>query len=126
MATLKLGMDILTENENVRLDQLMGHGGLFKTEGVGQKLMSGALNVPVTVMESAGEGGAWGIALLARYMLKKSDGETLESYLDNKVFVNYTGKKVEPDSTDIAGFASYMDNYKKCLPAEKAAAEYFR
>ena len=77
MGTLKVGMDILTEKENVKVDKLLGHGGLFKTKGVGQQLMAGALNVPVAVMESAGEGGAWGIALLAAYMLRKEEGETL-------------------------------------------------
>ena len=81
VATLKIGMDILTQQENVTLDRLMGHGGLFKTKGVGQSIMAAAMNVPVTVMETAGEGGAWGIALLASYMKNKAEGETLDVYL---------------------------------------------
>ena len=88
MATLKLGMDILFEGEGVRLDTLLGHGGLFKTPVVGQRLLAGALGVPVAVMETAGEGGPWGMALLAAYMLEKRPGETLEQYLANRVFAD--------------------------------------
>ena len=86
LGALKIGMDILFEQEKVKLDQLLGHGGFFKTKGVGQKMMAAAMNVPVSVMETAGEGGAWGIALLAAYMLNKSMNQPLEAYLTDKVF----------------------------------------
>ncbi len=121
MGTLKLGMDILTENENVVVDALLGHGGFFRTEGVGQNLMAAALNAPVSVMESAGEGGAWGIALLAAYRINKAEGETLESYLKNKVFGNNKGMTVEPDEADVRGFAKFMGMYEAGLAAERAA-----
>lgn len=124
MGALKLGMDILTEKEHVKLDQLLGHGGLFKTEGVGQKLMAAALNVPVAVMASAGEGGAWGIALLAAYMARRGDGETLEAFLAQKVFADDKGVRVEPDAKDIQGFAAFMERYEKGLPIARAAVEH--
>lgn len=123
IGTLKLGMDILTEKENVKLDTLLGHGGLFKTKEVGQKLMAAALNVPVAVMESAGEGGAWGIALLAAFTARKEEGETLESYLDKKVFAGAEGSRVEPDSADTEGFKVFMERYAKGLAIERAAVE---
>lgn len=123
LGTLKLGMDILTEKEHVRLEQLLGHGGFFKVKGAGQGLMAAALGVPVTVMESAGEGGAWGIALLAAYMSKKGDGETLESYLAEKVFSGEDGAQIEPDEKDVKGFADFMGRYVKGLAIERAAIE---
>jgi sugar (pentulose or hexulose) kinase len=126
MGTLKLGMDILTEKEKVRLDTLLGHGGLFKTRGVGQKLMAAALNVPVAVMESAGEGGAWGIALLAAYARWKNQGETLENYLERKVFAGNKGLRMEPDRMDVEGFGKFMDRYAAGLGIERAAAEYLK
>jgi len=123
MATLKLGMDILTERENARLDRLLGHGGLFKIEGVAQRLMAGALNVPVAVMESAGEGGPWGMALLAAYMIRKEDGETLEDYLANRVFNENKSVCIAPDETDVSGFAAYIKRYKSALAVERSAVE---
>jgi sugar (pentulose or hexulose) kinase len=126
MGTLKIGMDILTEKENVRLDQLLGHGGLFKTKGAGQKLMAAALNVPVSVMESAGEGGAWGIALLAAYSRQKAGGETLESYLARKVFGENSGERVEPDAEDLRGFGAFMSRYTEGLAIERAAVEHLK
>jgi len=123
MATLKLGMDILTEQENVKLEQLLGHGGLFKTKEVGQRLMAAALNVPVAVMESASEGGAWGIALLAAYASEKSEGETLEKYLEDKVFSKTAVTRIEPDDADIKGFEKYMERYKAGLAIERAAVD---
>ena len=126
MGTLKVGMDILTEKENVKVDKLLGHGGLFKTKGVGQQLMAGALNVPVAVMESAGEGGAWGIALLAAYMLRKEEGETLESYLSNKVFSQIESHSVEPKEDDRKGFAEYMEKYIDGLAIQRAAVEHLK
>jgi sugar (pentulose or hexulose) kinase len=124
MASLKIGMDILTEKENVRLDKLLGHGGLFKTKGVGQKLMAAALRTPVAVMETAGEGGAWGIALLAAYLLQKNTGESLEAFLAQKVFVKNAGILVEPDTKDVQGFAAFIQHYIKGLMIEKAAVEH--
>lgn len=123
MATLKLGMDILTEQEQVRVEQLLGHGGLFKTKGVGQQIMAGALNVPVSVMESAGEGGAWGIALLAAYMKNKAAGESLEGYLAEKVFADSMGVRAEPQPQDVQGFAAYLARYEAGLAIERVAVE---
>ncbi len=120
MATLKIGMDILFA-EKVETDQLMGHGGLFKTKGVGQQLMAGAMNVPVAVMETAGEGGPWGMALLASYAANKGEGESLEDFLSKKVFANSVGSVVEPKAEDVAGFAAYIENYKAGIAVEKAA-----
>jgi len=125
MATLKLGMDMLTEKEHIRLDNLLGHGGLFKTKGVGQKLMAGALNTPVSVMESAGEGGAWGIALLAAFMLQEPKGLSLEKFLAEKVFRNAKGYMVEPDPLDVRGFKKFMERYSAGLKIERAAVENF-
>ena len=126
MATLKIGMDILTEKEHVRLDKLLGHGGLFKTKGVGQRLMAAALKTPVAVMETAGEGGAWGIALLAAYMLQKNGSESLEAFLAQKVFVKNAGELVEPDAKDAEGFAAFIKQYTRGLGIEKAAVEYLK
>jgi sugar (pentulose or hexulose) kinase len=123
LGTLKLGMNILTEKERVRLEGLLGHGGLFKTKGVGQRLVAAALNTPVAVMESAGEGGAWGIALLAAYMLRREPGETLEAYLAHKVFAGNGGARVEPDPKDERGFAQFMKRYTAGLNIERAAVE---
>ena len=123
VATLKIGMDILTQQEHVTLDCLMGHGGLFKTKGVGQSIMAAAMKTPVTVMETAGEGGAWGIALLASYMQNKAKGETLDAYLNEKVFAGQEGSTLAPDDADMAGFEEFMNAYVPTLAAEKAAAE---
>lgn len=123
LATLKIGMDILFKQEHVELDELMGHGGLFKTKGVGQSIMAAAANVPVTCMETAGEGGAWGIALLAAYMKNKAEGETLDAYLNNKVFVGQKGSKIAPDPADAEGFDAFIKSYVSGLPMEKAAVE---
>ena len=128
MATLKIGMNILTEKENVQLEQLLGHGGLFKTRVVGQRLMASALDVPVSVMESAGEGGAWGIALLAAYMYQcsqESDDtmETLEKFLSEKVFGQNIGLRIEPNEIDRLGFAAFMKRYEKGLEIERAAVK---
>ena len=111
------------KEENVSLDKLMGHGGFFKTKGVGQRIMAAAADVPVAVMETAGEGGAWGIALLASYMINKEENETLEDYLDAKVFAGNAGTKMDPDPADVAGFEVFTERYKKGLPIERAAVE---
>jgi sugar (pentulose or hexulose) kinase len=123
VGTLKIGMDILFEQEKVKIDQLLGHGGFFKTKEVGQRIMAAAMNVPVSVMETAGEGGAWGIALLASYMLNKAENEPLEDYLSKKVFVNEDGMTIAPDQKDVDGFAAFMERYKKGLIIERAAVE---
>lgn len=123
LGALKLGMDILLKDEKVKLDKILGHGGLFKTKGVGQSIMAAALNVPVSVMETAGEGGAWGIALLASYMMNKADSETLEAYLSRKVFAEKAGMTMLPDSKDVAGFEQFMKRYTEGLAIERAAID---
>ncbi len=120
LATLKLGMDILI-NENVAVDKLLGHGGFFKTPVVGQRLMAAATNAPVSVMETAGEGGAWGMALLAAYLIEKKNNETLENYLDNEVFAGQKVTTIEPQNPDIEGFNKFMKNYVAGLEIEKSA-----
>jgi sugar (pentulose or hexulose) kinase len=122
LGALKMGMDILFE-EGVRLNVLLGHGGLFKTREVGQRIMAAALSVPVSVMETAGEGGAWGAALLASYMVKKEEGETLDHYLAEKVFKDKGGTRLEPDPEDEAGFQVFMERYRQGLSIERAAAD---
>ncbi len=122
MATLKIGMDILAE-EGVAIDSLTGHGGLFKTPVVGQSYMAAACNAPVTCMETAGEGGPYGMALLAAYMLQKSEGESLEDYLASRVFAGVSGSTVEPETDTAAGFDSYIKWYKALLEVEQAAVK---
>lgn len=123
LGALRIGMDILVEQERVKLDQLLGHGGFFKTPEVGQKIMAAAMNVPVSVMATAGEGGAWGMALLAAYRLYKSRGETLESYLSDKVFAAAEATAISPDIDDARGFATFMERYKNGLGIERAAVD---
>ncbi len=123
LGALKIGLDILFEQEQVKIDQILGHGGFFKTKEVGQKIMAAAMNVPVSVMETAGEGGAWGIALLAAYMLHKATNEPLEAYLSNKVFAGENGTTIAPDPRDVEGFAAFMERYKKGLVIERAAVD---
>ena len=122
LETLKAGMEIMNR-ENVAIDEVYGHGGLFKTEGVGQNLLSAAIHAPVTVMETAGEGGAWGIALLAEYMVYRKDHESLEDYLQDHVFSGMKKKTVSPDPEDEKGFDRYMEKFMACIPAQKAAVE---
>lgn len=124
MATLKIGMDILTEKEHVTLDKLLGHGGLFKTKEVGQRLMAAALNVPVAVMESAGEGGAWGIALLAAYLVRNQGKQPLEDYLNEKVFAGLSGSCIAPVAEDVESFAHFMKRYEAGLAVERAAVDH--
>ena len=123
LGALKTGLDILSSKEGVEVDKILGHGGLFKTPGVGQKILAAAMNAPVSVMETAGEGGAWGIALLASYMLQKKDGESLEVYLDSRVFADSKAIRVEPDTEDVAGFETFMKRYQAGLAIERAAVE---
>lgn len=121
VGALKLGMDILLKEEGVVVDKLLGHGGFFKTKGVGQKVMAAAVNAPVSVMETAGEGGAWGIALLAAYRKNKTEGESLASYLEEQVFAKEESVQIAPDPKDVEGFEAFMDRYKEGLEIERAA-----
>ena len=121
VATLKIGMDILLKEEHVAVDSLMGHGGFFKTPVVGQRVMAAGMNAPITVMDTASEGGAWGMAILAAFMKEKETGETLSSYLNDKIFAGQTGTTLQPEPEDVKGFEAFLEEYKKLLPAEKAA-----
>ena len=120
MSSLKLGMDILAK-ENVQVDSLLGHGGYFKTPIAGQKILAGSLNTPVSVMETAGEGGPWGMALLAAYRVNKVEGQTLEQYLNEKVFASAKSVTVTPDAADVEGINKYTAQFVASLDAEKAA-----
>ena len=124
LGAIKIGMDILFKQEHVTLDELLGHGGLFKTEGVGQKVVAAAVNVPVSVMKTAGEGGAWGIAVLANYMMKKGADESLSDYLNHKVFAGEESVRMEPDAADVAGFETFIERYKNGLAIERAAVDH--
>ena len=124
MSTLKLGMDILAE-EHVAIDSLTGHGGLFKTPVVGQKYMAAACRASVTCMESAGEGGPYGMALLASYLVQKQDGQTLEQYLETEIFADVKRTTLAPDPEDEAGFDRYLSWYRSALAAENAAVKAF-
>ena len=121
VATLKIGMDILTQEEKVRIDSLLGHGGFFKTGCAGQKLLAAALNTPVSVMATAGEGGPWGMALLADYRAHREAGESLSEYLQNKVFGSCQSSMMQPEPTDVRGFEEYLGRFVNSLDAEKAA-----
>ena len=122
LGAMKIGLDILTKEENVKIDQILGHGGLFKTKGVGQSILAAAIGAPVSVMETAGEGGAWGIALLAAYM-NQGKGQTLDEYLSKKVFANAKAETIAPTSESIEGFETFMDRYRKGLAIERSAVE---
>lgn len=121
MSTLKIGMDILA-GEGVAIDSITGHGGLFKTPVVGQKYLAAACAAPVTVMQTAGEGGPYGMALLAAYLVAKTDGETLEQFLAARVFAGVQGVTLQPDAEDAAGFTRYVERFKNALAVEKTAA----
>ena len=125
METLKYGMEIMNR-EQVAIDCVYGHGGLFLTPGVGQNYLAAAIHAPVTVMETAGEGGAWGIALLADFMVRRGQEETLEDYLDAHVFTGMKQVTVSPDPKDEEGFNAYMERFLSCIPAQKAAVEHFK
>lgn len=123
LGAVKIGLDILTEEEQVKVDRIMGHGGFFKTKGVGQRYLAAAAGAPVTVMDTASEGGAWGIALLAAYLADKMVGERLEDYLETRIFGELSGETVIPNERDTAGFHTFMQRYKAGLSVEKAAIE---
>ncbi len=124
IGVLKIGNDILLKDEKVNVDRITGHGGYFTTPIVGQRILAAALNSPISVMETAGEGGAWGIALLASYLVNKAEGQQLPDYLDNQVFVGNTGTEIKPTPEDVAGFDAYIETYKQGLAIEKAATQY--
>lgn len=123
VAVLKIGNDVLFKGEKVQVDRITGHGGLFKTKGVGQRILAAAINSPISVMETAGEGGAWGIALLAGYLVNNEEKLSLADYLDKKVFAGNTGVEIAPTAEDVAGFDKYIETYKTGLAIEKAAVE---
>ena len=124
LGALKVGMDILLKEEGVEIDSILGHGGLFKTKGVGQGILAAAINTPVSVMETAGEGGPWGMALLASYMIHKEEGEALGDYLTKKVFAGAQGTSMEPDPKDVEGFEVFIERYKKGIAIEQAAVDH--
>ena len=123
LGALKIGMDLLLKEEGVQVDKLLGHGGLFKTKGVGQQILADAMNTPISVMETAGEGGAWGIAVLASYMVQKADGESLGDYLNNKVFAGQEGSELAPNPEGVKGFDEFIEIYKAGLPIQRAAID---
>ena len=137
LGSLKKGQKIVTiggiygeivelDDEKVKVEKIMGHGGFFKTKGVGQRYLAAAVGAPVTVMDTASEGGAWGIALLAAYLADKKDGEKLEDFLDNRIFKELSGETIEPAKEEIDGFDAFMDHYKAGLEIEKSAIEHMK
>lgn len=123
VGVLKIGNDILFKEEKVKVDRITAHGGLFRTKGVGQRVLAAALNSPISVMETAGEGGAWGIALLADFVVNNSEKLTLDAYLDKKVFAGDAGTEIRPTQEEVEGFNAYIENYKACLGIEEAATK---
>jgi sugar (pentulose or hexulose) kinase len=127
LATLRIGMDVLQKNEGVRLDRMFAHGGLFKTKGVAQSFLAAAINTPVSVGNVAAEGGAWGIALLAAFLVGRAPNESLAEFLNNRVFADGSDlETAEPDPRDVAGFDAFIQRYVAALPVERAAVEHVR
>ncbi|WP_369131008.1 xylulokinase [Modestobacter roseus] len=124
LATLRIGMDVLQKAEGVRLDRMFAHGGLFKTEGVGQRFLAAAIDTPVSVGDVAAEGGAWGIAVLAAFATGRAPEQSLTDYLDTTVFAGTSLQTLEPDPADVAGFDAFMHRYVAGLPVERAAVEH--
>ena len=123
VCVLKIGNDILFNEEKVEVDRITGHGGLFKTPGVGQRILAAALNSPISVMETAGEGGAWGIALLAAYLVNNAKGQSLAGFLNDNVFLGNAGTEIAPTAEEVEGFNAYLENYKRGLAIERTATE---
>jgi len=123
LASLNIGLELLFNKEDVKVDKMYGHGGYFKTPGVGQAFASAAINAPVSVMETAGEGGAWGIAILAAYMVDKKDNQTLQEYLNEKIFAGQKEISMQADKKDVEGFGEFMKKYRKGLVIEATAVE---
>ena len=124
VGVLKIGNDILFNEEKIKVDRITGHGGLFRIKGVGQRILAAAINSPISVMETAGEGGAWGIALLGSYLVNNEKKQSLADFLDESVFVGDAGIEVSPTPEDVAGFNAYIENYKAGLPIEEAAVKF--
>ena len=124
VGVLKIGNDILFNDEKVKVDRITGHGGLFRTKGVGQRILAAAINSPISVMETAGEGGAWGIALLGSYLVNNEKKQSLADFLDENVFAGDAGIEVSPTLEDVAGFNAYIESYKAGLPIEEAAVRF--
>ena len=124
VGVLKIGNDILFKEEKIKVDRITGHGGLFTTPGVGQRILGAALNSPIYCMKTAGEGGPWGMAILASYLINGKKNQTLSDYLDEEVFAGDTGTSVAPTPEDVAGFNAYIENYKQCFPIEEAAVKF--
>ena len=124
VGVLKIGNDILFNEEKIKVDRITGHGGLFKTKGVGQRILAAAINSPISVMETAGEGGAWGIALLGSYLVNNEKKQSLADFLEEKVFAGDAGIEISPTAEDVAGFNTYIENYKSGLPVEEAATQF--
>lgn len=120
---LKIGMDILSQEEHAAIDTIYGHGGLFTTKGVAQQILADAVNAPVAVMQTAGEGGPWGMAILASYMIKKQSGESLETYLNKHVFCDSKGETLQPDSEGVKGFEAFSRRYRQGIAIERSASE---
>ena len=123
VGVLKIGNDILFKEEKIKVDRITGHGGLFRTKGVGQRILAAAINSPISVMETAGEGGAWGIALLGSYLVNNDKQQNLADFLDEKVFAGNAGIEVSPTAEDVEGFNAYIENYKANLPVEETAVK---
>ena len=123
VCVLKIGNDILFNDEKVEVDRITAHGGLFKTPGVGQRILAAALNSPISVMETAGEGGAWGIALLGSYLVNNAKNQSLAGFLNENVFLGDAGTEIAPTPEDVEGFNKYLENYKRGLAIERAATE---
>ncbi len=124
VGVLKIGNDILFNDEHIKVDKITGHGGLFKTKGVGQRILAAALNSPISVMETAGEGGPWGMAILGSYLVNNTANLSLPEFLDKKVFAGNQGTEIAPTPEDVAGFNAYIKKYNRCLPIEEAAVKY--
>ena len=123
VAVLKIGNDILFKQEKVKVERITAHGGLFKTKGVGQRILAAAINSPISVMETAGEGGAWGIALLAAFSVNNPQNLSLPDYLEDVVFAGNNGTEIAPSPEDVAGFDKYIQNYQQGIPVEQAAVQ---
>jgi sugar (pentulose or hexulose) kinase len=124
LATLRIGMDVLQKEEDVRLDRMFAHGGLFKTKGVAQRFLAAAIDTPVSVGDLAAEGGAWGIAVLAAFVAARTPGQALTDYLDTEVFANTALETLEPQASDIVGFDAFIQRYINALPVERAAVDH--
>lgn len=124
VGVLKIGNDILFNDEHIKVDKITGHGGLFKTKGVGQRILAAALNSPISVMETAGEGGPWGMAILGSYLVNNTANLSLPEFLDEKVFTGNQGTEIAPTPEDVSGFNAYIKKYNRCLPIEEAAVKY--